>query len=202
MSRGERLLQQRYGTTKRASSFYENQMVDFLNERMIQFIGEQSMVFIATADDKGNCDSSFRAGIPGFVRVLDNRTLIYPEYRGNGVLASLGNIIENPHIGLMFIDFLEKKVGLHVNGKARIIGNNQLAAELQISRTLLGDIVEKEGSKPERWVVVKVEEAYIHCSKHIPKMKKVDSTIDWGSDDEVAKGGDFFHVKQEKKQPK
>ncbi|WP_243450169.1 pyridoxamine 5'-phosphate oxidase family protein [Neobacillus terrae] len=55
-------------------------------------------MFIATADSSGNSDSSFRAGSLAFVRVIDDKTIIYPEYKGNGVMASLGNIIENPHI--------------------------------------------------------------------------------------------------------
>jgi predicted pyridoxine 5'-phosphate oxidase superfamily flavin-nucleotide-binding protein len=57
------------------------------------------MVFVATADANGNCDCSPRFGISGFVIILDDKTLAYPEYRGNGVFASLGNIIDNPHIG-------------------------------------------------------------------------------------------------------
>jgi predicted pyridoxine 5'-phosphate oxidase superfamily flavin-nucleotide-binding protein len=126
MSRGEQILQEQYRTKKRAASFYENQMLNYLNEKMTEFVSKQSMVFIATADASGNCDSSFRAGSAGFVRVLDEKTLIYPEYRGNGVMASLGNIIENPHIGLMFIDFFEHNIGLHVNGIASIIENREL----------------------------------------------------------------------------
>ena len=61
----------------------------------------------------------------GFVQVLDEKTLVYPEYRGNGVLASLGNILENPHIGLMFPDFYQSTVGLHVNGTARVLNPSE-----------------------------------------------------------------------------
>jgi predicted pyridoxine 5'-phosphate oxidase superfamily flavin-nucleotide-binding protein len=63
------------------------------------------MVWIATADAHGACDCSFRAGPPGFVQVLGDRTVLYPEYRGNEVMASLGNIAENPHVGMVFLDF-------------------------------------------------------------------------------------------------
>lgn len=110
---GEYLLQEKYGTTKKAAAFYNNQTLDSLNQLMTDFI--------STADSNGNCDSSFRAGTPGFVRIINEKTLMYPEYKGNGVMASLGNIIENPHIGLMFIDFFENQIGLHVNGKASIL---------------------------------------------------------------------------------
>src|SRR5690625_6504224 len=102
---GEYLLQEKYGTTKKAAAFYNNQMLGHLNQLMVDFISKQDMVFISTADANGNCDSSFRAGTPGFVQVINEKSIMYPEYKGNGVMASMGNIIENPHIGLMFIDF-------------------------------------------------------------------------------------------------
>jgi hypothetical protein len=64
---------------------------------------------------------------------------------------------------------------------------------------MVNDIKEKEGNRPERWVIIKVDEAYIHCSKHIPKLKEMDKKNIWGTDDEKQKGGDFFKVKQSKK---
>jgi uncharacterized protein len=197
MSSGEHLLQEQHGTTKKASSFYENQMLYYLNDKMTEFISNQGMMFIATSDSRGNCDSSFRAGAVGFVRVIDDKTLIYPEYKGNGVMASLGNIIENPHIGLMFIDFFEHYIGLHVNGKASILENGQLSL-LKMTEKIKKDIKEKEGNRPERWVMIKVDEAYIHCSKHIPKLKKMDKKIYWGTDDGKQKNGNFFKAKQSK----
>lgn len=122
-SSGEHQAQEAFGSTRKALAFYNKQMLDFLNPLMRQFIGAQEMVFIATADVHGECDASFRAGLPGFVLVLGERTLAYPEYRGNGVLASVGNIGENGHVGMIFIDFFQSTVGLHVNGKARIVDN-------------------------------------------------------------------------------
>ncbi|TKC18800.1 pyridoxamine 5'-phosphate oxidase family protein [Robertmurraya kyonggiensis] len=189
---GERHLQQKYNTNKRAEAFYANQMIDFLNDVMKDFMANQKMVFISTADSKGECDSSFRAGDAGFVRFIDRKTLCYPEYRGNGVMASLGNISENPHIGVLFIDF-EKGIGLHVNGNATIVENNELKKWMSEERAT--EIMELEGNRPERWVFIDVEEAYIHCSKHIPKLQQVDKEIHWGTDDEVLKGGDYFKVK-------
>ena len=76
----------------------------------------------------GECDASLRAGPPGFIRVLDARTLAYPEYRGNGVHASLGNISENGHVGLLMVDFVHDLIGLHVNGAARIVEAAEFAA--------------------------------------------------------------------------
>src|SRR5215831_8806968 len=100
-SQGEHILQERYGTGERAGQFYDNQFSDQLTPKMIEFIGRMEMAFIATSDAAGECDCSFRAGTAGFLRVLDERTVAYPEFRGNGVMASLGNVLENPHIGIL-----------------------------------------------------------------------------------------------------
>lgn len=194
-SEGEHRLQERYGTKRRAAGFYRHQMLDALNENMIDFVGKQTMVFIATADGHGECDTSLRAGGPGFVRVLDSGHMYLPEYRGNGVMASLGNISENPHIGLMFIDFVEHTIGLHVNGKATILENADLIADPDRYGELVNDIENAGGKTPERWIAIEVEEAYIHCSKHIPRMKPVPKDIHWGTDNQRHKGGDFFGAK-------
>jgi predicted pyridoxine 5'-phosphate oxidase superfamily flavin-nucleotide-binding protein len=177
-SRGEHELQRRYGSQDRARRFYRQQLLDRLNEQMIAFIGRQEMVWIATADGHGECDCSFRAGPPGFVQVLDASTLRYPEYRGNGVMASLGNLLENPHVGMVFLDFDQERIGLHINGTARIV-----------------EAGERNGGRPrvERWVEVRVQEAYIHCRKHLPHLVKTDENgRAWGTDDARAKGGDYF----------
>lgn len=187
---GERFLQQTYGSTQRATSFYERQVLDHLNERMREFIGRQEMVFISTADANGDCDSSFRAGDPGFVQVVDDSTVIYPEYRGNGVYASLGNILENPHIGLMFLDFFRDLIGLHVNGTARIVDGRTVQHELSIP----------VDARAERWVWVDIDEAYIHCSKHLPLLERKDRRIHWGTDDVKRKGGDYFGVTADRRE--
>ena len=83
-SEGEHTLQERFGTKQSASAFYDKQMLNHLNSSMRDFISKQEMVFIATADSKGECDCSFRAGKSGFVRVLSDKTLACPEYREIG----------------------------------------------------------------------------------------------------------------------
>ena len=191
-SEGEHTLQERFGTKQSASAFYDKQMLNHLNSSMRDFISKQEMVFIATADSKGECDCSFRAGKRGFIRVLNEKTLIYPEYKGNGVMASLGNILETQHIGMTFIDFFESTIGLHVNGKARIIEKEELIGDKNLAENLRTNIQKEEGENPERWILITVEEAYIHCSKHIPLLKKLEKKIHWGTDKEVHKGGDFF----------
>ena len=191
--KGERKLQKKHNTRKSANSFYKTQVLNFLNPEMQKFISEQEMVFLSTADSKGECDASFRAGPKSFVKVLDNNTIIFPEFKGNGVMASMGNIIENPQIGLMFIDFFDSSIGLHVNGKAEIITERQAG---KLVNPIDKAKAEKDGKhKTKLWIKVQVEEAFIHCSKHIPKLKKIDKVMHWGTDDEKLKGGDFFKTR-------
>ncbi|MGW1915824.1 pyridoxamine 5'-phosphate oxidase family protein [Streptomyces sp. NPDC002076] len=177
------------GTTDRADKFYDEQVLDRLNPRMREFVARQEMFFLATSDRHGECDNTFRAGPPGFVQVFDDRTLAYPEYRGNGVLASLGNIQENPHVGILMIDFLRDRIGLHVNGRARVLSDEEMRRE----RPDL-PVDPAPGRRARLWVEVTVEEAYIHCAKHIPHLRKVPAGRDraWGTDDSKRKGGDFF----------
>jgi predicted pyridoxine 5'-phosphate oxidase superfamily flavin-nucleotide-binding protein len=189
-SRGEHILQQRYGTAGRAGHFYRNQVTDQLTPEMIEFVGRMEMAFIATSDAAGDCDCSFRAGTAGFIRVVDERTLAYPEFRGNGVMASLGNILENPRIGVLMIDFTQSLIGLHVNGTAEIVTPDYLR-ELDPAGP---DEAANGGRQPLQWVLVRVTEAYIHCSKHIPKLVPQSRVRHWGTDNPRHKGGDFFGV--------
>jgi truncated hemoglobin YjbI/predicted pyridoxine 5'-phosphate oxidase superfamily flavin-nucleotide-binding protein len=194
-SDGEHKIQDKYDSKSRAINFYEKQMLSYLAPRMKEFIARQEFLFVATADRHGECDCTSKFGKPGFIRVLSDNYLMYPEYRGNGVYANTGNISENPHIAMLMIDFTRDTVGLHVNGKVRVVETDELR---QYADKLPADVIEEislEGKKcPERWVMVEVEEAYIQCSKHIPLMKKADKAIDWGTDNVAAKGGDYFQL--------
>ena len=187
-SNGERELQRTWGSEERALRFYDRQVRDHLTEKMQTLIQRQEMVFVSTADAKGNCDCSPRFGQPGFVEIVSPTRIAYPEFRGNGVFASLGNISENPHIGLVFVDFLATTVGLHVNGTARIRSPDEATTSLESSD--YGD--SSRGSLLERWVVIDVEEAYIHCAKHVPRLQKLEKRIRWGTDDPKAKSDHFF----------
>ncbi len=197
-SDGEHRLQELFGTTLRARAFYEHQVLDHLNERMRDFVGRMEMVFVATADAGGEADCSFRAGPPGFVGVLDEGTLALPEYRGNGVMGSLGNIAENGHVGLLFVDFCEDGVGLHVNGRASILPSPLLAARPGLPASVAEGLQQAGGRAAARWVLVEVQEAYIHCAKHVPRMVPAPrQPRAWGTDDAARKRGDYFRAKHE-----
>ncbi len=182
-------MQARQTSQARAQRFYDRQMRDRLSESMVALICRQEMVFVATADAGGNCDCSPRFGRAGFVLVLDDKTLAYPEYRGNGVFASLGNIAENPHVGLVFVDFLDTTVGLHVNGVAGSYRATELPPALA---SYLNSESPAFDSAVECWVVITVDEAYIHCSKHVPLLEQKEKPILWGTDDPLAKSDDYF----------
>lgn len=189
---GERALQQRLGTRKRADRFYSEQVLDHLNALMCEFVQRMEMFFLATSDEKGECDSTFRAGTPGFLRVFDERTLAYPEYRGNGVFASLGNIERNPHVALLLMDFQRDRIGLHINGRARVVSD----ADMRVEHPEL-PVDPVPGRRGAVWVEVIVEEAYIHCAKHVPHLVKAERKASgegraWGTDDNRRKGGDYF----------
>jgi uncharacterized protein len=195
-SAGERVLQERYGTTQRAQQFYKNQVTGRLTPVMTQFIQRMEMAFIATSDGSGECDCSFRAGPAGFIKVLDDHTIAYPEYRGNGVMASLGNMTQNPHIGIFLADFTRDLIGLHINGDASLVTPAYMREfDLDIPESV------HPGRRPVQWVLVNVTEAYVHCSKHIPKMVPQSRVRHWGTDNPRHKGGDYFGVASSKAAP-
>ena len=199
-SQGEKKLQKEFNTTADALRFYNKQVLTKLAPLMQSFIAKQEMMFISTADSKGECDSSFRFGEAGFVMVVDEHHVVYPEYKGNGVMASMGNISENPNIGLLFIDFFETKVGLHVNGKAKVIRKETMEDELSAFEGLAEKLrSHKMQFKTVSYVLVEVEEAYIHCSLHIPILQKVEEKEVLKQFPKGTKGGDAFEVEFEER---
>jgi uncharacterized protein len=184
-STGERALQEELGTTARADRFYSGQVLDHLNAAMREFVGRQKMFFLATSGASGECDNTLRAGPPGVLAVLDPCTVAWPEFKGNGVMASLGNISENPHVGIMLVDFVDDTIGLHVNGRATLIEAEEIAsAGLEVRSPA--------GRMARLWVRVDVEEAYIHCSKHIPRL--VEESADEAAGVRRARTVDYFGV--------
>ena len=125
---GSRRLQERFDTRR---------LVDRLDEKFLlrpvidaedrAFIERLDMFFLATADAEGRPQCSYKGGDPGFVRVLDERTVAFPNYDGNGMYLSMGNALENPPVGMLFIDFVsERPSRLRLNGTASIDGSDEL----------------------------------------------------------------------------
>ena len=125
---GSRALQDRFDTRRLADRLDEK----FLSQPVIgpedrAFIERIDMFFLATADADGRPQCSYKGGDPGFVRVLDERTIAFPNYDGNGMYLSIGNLLENPHVGLLFIDFVSTRPSrLRLNGIAAIDEHDDL----------------------------------------------------------------------------
>lgn len=150
-------------------TFDSRRLADRIEERLVQseldaddkaFIERQMMFFLATADEQGHLNCSFKGGPRGFVRVLDANTLAFPDYNGNGMFLSIGNIRDNAQVGLLFIDFEQPK-RLRVNGEASIDPNDPLLAEFTGAQLV---------------VRVTVREAFPNCPRYIPKMQLIEES--------------------------
>jgi PPOX class probable FMN-dependent enzyme len=126
---------------------------DRLNSMTRLFIERSPLVCVATSDGAGNCDVSPRGDPAGFVRTIDDRTLLIPERPGNRLADSLRNILANPRIGLLFI-VPGVTDTFRVNGRAAITVDADLLAPCAV-----------EGKQPLLGILVDVDEAYTQCSK-------------------------------------
>jgi uncharacterized protein len=126
---GSRELQDRFSTRRLADRLVDVVTHAAFTDKDRAFIESRALFFLATADGDGRPDCSYKGGRPGFVRVVDAQTLAFPSYDGNGMFKSLGNILVNPHVGLLFIDF-ESPRRLRVNGRASVREDDPLLAEL------------------------------------------------------------------------
>jgi PPOX class probable FMN-dependent enzyme len=124
-----------------------------LDEHCRAFIARSPFVFLATSNAAGDCDVSPKGDAPGFVHVLDDRTLLVPDRKGNRRADSLRNILENPHAGLLFV-IPGADWTLRVNGRAKIARDDSLRRQLEL-----------KGNVPDVAIVVDVEEAYMHCPR-------------------------------------
>jgi predicted pyridoxine 5'-phosphate oxidase superfamily flavin-nucleotide-binding protein len=116
---GSRRLQDQFDSRRIADRLEQVTFHTTFSDGDRAFIESRAMFFLATADADGRPDCSYKGGLPGFVRVLDERTLAWPDYDGNGQFRSLGNAIVNPHVGLLFIDW-ERPRRMRVNGDASV----------------------------------------------------------------------------------
>jgi uncharacterized protein len=154
---GNRRLQERFDTRRLADRIEERVMRDRIDADDKAFIEARDMFFLATADENGQPQSSYKGGDPGFVRVLDEHTIAFPNYDGNGMYLSMGNALVNPKVGLLFIDF-EGRRRLRLNGIASVDENDPLRSEY-----------------PEAQFVVRVRatEVFPNCPRYIHQYELV-----------------------------
>ena len=123
---GNRRLQDQFDSRRIADRLVEKLSRFAFSDGDRAFIEGASFFFLATADAEGRPDCSFKGGVPGFVRVVGDDELAFPDCDGNGMFKSLGNILANPSVGLLFIDMGEKPKRLRVNGTAKVSRDDPL----------------------------------------------------------------------------
>jgi uncharacterized protein len=124
---GSRELQDRFDSRRLADRLADVKVADVIGPEDRAFIESLDMFFLATADEHGRPTCSYKGGDPGFVRVLDERTLAFPAYDGNGMFLSAGNVLVNPEVGLLFVSFPRGR-RLRLQGTASISLEDPLAA--------------------------------------------------------------------------
>jgi uncharacterized protein len=158
---GSRRLQDQYQTRKLADRLVEKVAHDGFTDDDRAFIESRPMFFLATADAEGRPDCSYKGGRPGFVRVIDETTLAFPSYDGNGMFKSLGNLLVNPQVGMLFIDF-ESPKRLRVNGRAVVSTDDPLLTELAGAQLV---------------VRVHAEAIFPNCPRYIHSMTMVETSV-------------------------
>jgi hypothetical protein len=153
---GNRLLQDEFGSRGLADRLEQRLTRTAFTDDDKRFIESAIYFFIATANASGHPDCSFKGGAPGFVRVTAPSELAFPDYDGNGMFKSLGNIDVNPHVGLLFIAMHGKPQRLRVNGTARIERNDPLMQEIAGAQLI---------------VRVTAQAIFPNCPRNIPELE-------------------------------
>lgn len=135
--RGNRELQQQFGSTALADRLVECLRHSAFTEQDREFIHSVEFFFLATATPEGHPDCSFKGGPPGFARIVQPDLLVWPDYDGNGMFKSLGNINHNPFVGLLFIAMGATPKRLRVNGRAQVVLDDPLMKEFVGAQALV-----------------------------------------------------------------
>ncbi|HYJ98689.1 MAG TPA: pyridoxamine 5'-phosphate oxidase family protein [Burkholderiaceae bacterium] len=151
---GMRTLQDRFDTRRLADRLDEKLSRTAFTTEDRQFIGSRSLFFLATADASGQPDCSYKGGDPGFVRVTADDELVFPSYDGNGMFRSLGNMLVNDAVSLLFIDF-ERPNRLRVIGRASVVEDEPLRASMPGAQLI---------------VRVKAERIFPNCPRYIHRL--------------------------------
>lgn len=155
---GEQAAQQRWETADLWDSARRERLLwDHIPEAFHRRLEAAPFFFLATSAPDGRCDCSFKGGGPGLIRILDGRRFAFPDFDGNGAFMSLGNILLNPQVGCLFIDFNDGG-RLRVNGRASVHEAGPVAALFPAHK---------------RVVLVDIEQVVPNCPQHIPRLQPV-----------------------------
>jgi predicted pyridoxine 5'-phosphate oxidase superfamily flavin-nucleotide-binding protein len=155
---GMRALQERFDTRRLADRLEEKLGRQAFSDEDRAFIESRALFFLATADGERRPDCSYKGGAPGFVRVTGDAELAFPSYDGNGMFRSLGNLLVNPAVALLFIDF-ERPNRLRVNGSASAAADDPLLASFAGAQLI---------------VRVRAERIFPNCPRYIHRMTMVE----------------------------
>ena len=155
-----RALQDEFGTRALADRAEGDLFRTEFDDASRGFIGAQDMFFLATVDAAGQPTVSYKGGFPGFVKIVDERTLVFPNYDGNGMFLSMGNLSRTHKVGLLFISF-ETPMRFRVKGEASIVRDGPLLAEFPEATFL---------------VRVAVTGIWFNCPRYIHRYKRIASS--------------------------
>jgi predicted pyridoxine 5'-phosphate oxidase superfamily flavin-nucleotide-binding protein len=155
---GARRLQERFDTRRLADRLESHTVHTVIDDDDRAFIESMDCFFLATADGQGRPNCSYKGGDPGFVSVVDEHTIAFPNYDGNGMYLSMGNVLVNPEVGLLFVAF-ERQRRLRLNGTASIDEDDELMA-----------------LHPEAQFIVRVaaREVFPNCPRYIHRYELVE----------------------------
>ncbi len=153
-----RYWQDQFDTRRLANRIDELLVVETIDAHAKNFIESRDMFFLATVDPDGNPQCSYKGGDPGFVRVLDERTLAFPVYDGNGMFLSLGNVRATATVGMLFVDF-EHPNRLRLNGVASVDERDSLLDAMTGAKLV---------------VRVRTTQVFPNCSRYIHQMQLVE----------------------------
>lgn len=157
---GQRSLQDQFDSRRLADRLEETIIHDRITPEDAAFITGRDFFFLATVDGSGQPQCSYKGGAPGFVKVVDEQTIAFPSYDGNGMFMSMGNLLANPQLGLLFIDF-ETPNRLRLNGVATIVENDPLLADYHEAQFI---------------VRITVKQLFPNCPRYIPRFSRVEAS--------------------------
>jgi predicted pyridoxine 5'-phosphate oxidase superfamily flavin-nucleotide-binding protein len=153
-------LQERFDTSKLAQAELQAIVHDELTPYDASFVSGAEMFWLATVDDKGSPTVSYKGGAPGFVHVLDTRTLVFPNYDGNGMYWSMGNVATSASIGMLFMN-LERPARLRVQGQAKLTDDPAMVGRFPGAQFA---------------ITVAITSLVTNCPRYIPTFKRVASS--------------------------
>jgi uncharacterized protein len=159
---GNRRLQDRFDSRRISDRLEEKLTRTQFTAADKTFVESAPYFFLATADANGRPDCSYKGGLPGFVRVTGPAELAFPDYDGNGMFKSLGNILVNPSVGILFIAMHGKPQRLRVNGEATVSDNDPL-----LGQTVGAQLI----------VRVAARAIFPNCPRYIPAMQLIEPSI-------------------------